>query len=93
MTTQKARIGSILGGALTVLGLASLVGGLSHAACLLTAFFGMPLKTIWEALPTVILAAWRLLEPCVITHSGLLDGLLQVSLSCGRFVLALVAAA
>lgn len=93
MTTQKARIGSILGGALTVLGLASLVGGLSHAACLFPVFFGMAVKTLWEALPPVILAACHFLEPWVFTHSGLLDGLLQVSLSCGQFVLALATVA
>lgn len=92
MATQKTRIRSITGGALTVLGLASLVGGLSHAACLLIAIVGMPVKALWEALPSVILAVWHLLGPCLFAHSGLLEGLLQVSLSCAQFVLAFAAA-
>lgn len=93
MTAQKARIGSVVGGALTVLGLASLVGGLSHASCFLVAFLGLPVKTLWEALPPVILAAWHFLEPCPLSYSSLLDGVLQVSLYCGHFVLAFAAVA
>ena len=88
MATQKARILSMLGGALTVLGLASLSGALNHAACLLSAFFGFPVKTLLEVLPSVILAAWHVLEPCLFAHIRLLDGLLQVSLSCGQLLLA-----
>lgn len=88
MATQKARIGPMLGGAIAVLGLASLFEGLSHAACLLTVFFGLPVEILWKALPSFILAVWHLSGPCLFAHSGLLYGLLQVSLSCGHFVLA-----
>lgn len=93
MAKQKTRTCSILGGALAVLGLAGFAGGLSHAACLLVAFFGMPLTTLWETLSSVILTAWHFLAPCLFAHSGLLDGLFQVSLSCGQLVLAFAAVA
>lgn len=67
-----------------LLWLADLLAGLNHCECPLSAFFQIPLNTVLEALPSVISAAWHLLGPCLFAHIRLLDGLLQVSLSCGQ---------
>lgn len=91
MATQKRGsegIKLVLAGAFMLLWLAGLLAGLNHCECLLSEFFGIPVKIVLEALPSVILAAWHLLAPCLLAHVRLLDGLLRVSLSCGQFALA-----
>ena len=92
MATQKGGphgIKTAIGGAFMLLGLASLFAGLNRCECLLSAFFRIPLNTVLETLPSVILAAWHVLGPCAFAHIRLLDGLLEVSLSCGQLALAL----
>lgn len=85
MATQNRRsqrIGSVLGGTFTLLGLTGLIGGLSRAVCLPDVFFEIPLRTVLDALTPVILATWQLGLPCLFGHTGLLESLLQVSV-CG----------
>lgn len=84
---RSQRINLAIGwGTFVLLGL-GLLAELNHCECPLSAFFEIPLKTVLEALPSCILAAWHLLGPCLIAHTRLLDGLLQVSLSCGQLAL------
>lgn len=96
MATQKRGshgINTGIGGAFMLLWLAGLVAGLNYCECPFSAFFRIPMSTVFEALPSVILAAWQVFGPCLLTHIRLLDGLLQVSLSCGQLALALAGAA
>lgn len=84
---RSQRINLVIGGTFMLLGLC-LLAGLNYCEYPLSAFFGIPVKTVLEALPSFILAAWHLLGPCLCAHVRLLDGLLQVSLSCGQLALA-----
>jgi hypothetical protein len=94
--TQKTRsqgIRSAAGAALTLLGLAALVGGLDQSVCRLSEFLGISLRVALETIPSILLAVWHLLEPCALGHLRFLDGLLQISVSCWQFVVILAAAA
>lgn len=85
MATQKRRsqrIGAVIGGTFALLGLAGWIGSLSHVACLLSAFFEVPLTTALGVFSSVILATWQLRLPCLFGHTRLLESLLQVTL-CG----------
>lgn len=84
---RSQKINLVIGGTFMLLGL-GLLGGLNHWECPLSAFFGIPVKTVLEALQSVILAAWHLLGPCLLADVRLLDGLLQVSFPCVQFALA-----
>jgi hypothetical protein len=85
---RSQRINLAIGwGTFMLLGL-GLLAGLNCCECPLSAFFGIPVKTALEALPSFLLAAWHFLGPCLCAHIRLLDGLLQVSLSCGQLALA-----
>jgi hypothetical protein len=91
--TRSQRISSPTGAALTILGLAALVGSLDQSVCRLSEFLGISLRVALEAIPSILLAAWHLLEPCALCQLRFLDGLLQVSISCWQFVVTLAAAA
>jgi hypothetical protein len=91
--TRSQRISSVTGAALTVLGLAGSIGSLDQAACGLSDFIGSPLAIALQTLPSIILKAWHLLEPCALGHLRLLEGLLQISASCWQFVATLAGAA
>ena len=78
----------VIAGTFMLLWFDGLVAGLNCCECPLSAFFGIPVKTVLEALPSFILEAWHLLGPCLCAHIRLLDGLLQASLSCGQLALA-----
>jgi len=85
MATQKTRSQGTrfgIGGALAVLGLSSLIGGLGHEACVWSAFFEILLRPALGALASVILAAGHLLVPYLFGHTRLLESLLEVTV-CG----------
>ncbi len=90
--TQRQRIGSASRAALAFLGLAGL-SSLSQAACPLSDFLGIPLRTVLEALPSVLPALWHAVQPCVLGHQRLLECLLQVSVCGWQLALTLAGAA
>ncbi len=87
--TQSQRISSITGAALTLLGLAALAGSLDQAACRVSCFLGIPMRAALEALPSILLAAWHILQPCALGHLRLVEGVVQISVCCLQFVLTL----
>ena len=89
--TKWQRISSVT--ALTVLGLTGLAGSLDHGACQWSDFLGISLRVALEMIPSIIMTAWHLLEPCALGHLRFLEGFLQISLSCWQFVAALAGAA
>jgi hypothetical protein len=91
--TRSQRISSVAGVALTILGLAGLAGSQYQAACRMSDFLGIPLRVALETMPSILPTLWHLLEPCALGHLKFLDGLLQISLSCWQFVVALPGAA
>lgn len=96
MVTQKRgsqRIGSVLGGAITLLGLARWIGGLGHAACLLSVLFEIPPRIELGAVSSVLLATWQVLVPCLFGRTRLLESLLQVTVCGWQLVLTLLGAA
>lgn len=84
---RSLMINLVMGGTFMLLGL-GLLAGLNRCECPSSAFSGIPVKAVLEALPSIILAAWHLFGPCLFTHVRLLDDLLQVSLSWGQLALA-----
>ena len=97
MATQQKRrsqgIGSMIGGAFALLGLAGLIGSLGHEACPLSAFLEIALRTAVGALSWVISVAWQLSLPCVFGHTRLLESLVQVNVCGGQLILAFACAA
>lgn len=82
MATKKRRlqwIGSVAGGTFALLGIADLIGGLGYEACVLSAFFEIPLRSALGALTSVILAAAHLLVPYLCGHLKLVESFLQVT--------------
>lgn len=81
------RIRSVAGTAFALLGLAGLAGGLDHPPCLMSAFVEVSLRVVLGALSWIISPAWQALGPCLFGHSGILDGLLQVSIGNWQLIL------
>jgi hypothetical protein len=94
MATQKRglrRIGSVIGGAFALSGLAGLIGGLGHEACAFSAFSF--LRAALGSLASVILAVCQLLLPCLFDHARLLESLLQVTAGSWQLIVAFACAA
>ena len=87
--TRSKAINSLAGSALALLGLAGSLGGLDHLAGRWSEFFCIPLRVAIETLPSIVLAAWQISEPCILGHLGVLEGLLEVPASCWQIVLTL----
>lgn len=85
-TTQK--MSSATGAVLALLGLAT-AGSLDLGTCGLTHLLGIPVKVALEPLPSILLAAWPMLQPCAFGHLRLLEGVLQIFVSCWQCVLTL----
>ncbi|PYT98299.1 MAG: hypothetical protein DMG38_16210 [Acidobacteria bacterium] len=90
--TSSQEINSATGAVLALLGLAT-VGSLDLGKCGLIYLLGIPVKVAIEALPSILLAAWHLLQPCALVHLRFLDGLLRISVSWLPCVLALAGVA
>jgi len=88
--SQKIGLMAIVASAL--LGFAGLVGSLGQVRCGLGYFLGVSLSAAFDILPSLLLEAWHILQPCTPIHLRLLEGLLQVSIS-WQFVLNLAGAA
>ena len=89
MATQRTRtqkISSVTRVVLSLLGLATV-----HS--LLIDLFGMPVKAVMEALPSILVVACHMLQPCALVHLKFSEGVLQISLSCWQFVLTLAGVA
>jgi len=79
MQETKSRItGAGRGAAFAILGLAGLVG-MEQITTGLVCVFSISLKMTLETLPSILLAAWHILQSCAFGHLRLLEGLLQVS--------------
>lgn len=95
MATQKKgtqRTSSVIGGAIAILGLASFTGGISHTACLLSAFFSIPQRPTLNVFLSLLLAAWH--WALVLSgYMGLLKSLLHLSGCCLHLLLAFEAVA
>jgi hypothetical protein len=90
MATQKTRsekISSVMLVALALSGLAVLAGSLDHAACRLSYFLGLPARAALETLPSILLGALHILQPCAFGDLKFLESFLQISASCWPFVL------
>lgn len=95
METQEKgtqRIRSIIGGAIALLGLAGFGGGMSHTACLLSAFFEIPQSTALKAFSSSVQAAWHL-ALFLSYDTSLLKTLIHVSGCCLDLLLALAGVA
>jgi len=88
-STKSQNISSAAGAALALLGLASLAGWLDQATCSFGYPFGIPVRIILETLPPFFLAVWHQLQPCLLGHVSLLEGLLQICVSSWQLVLTL----
>jgi len=83
--TNLWKTGTVRVATFAILGLTGLAG-MEQIVSALGCFFSAPLNMALEALPSILLAGWHMLQPCAFGHWGLLERLLQVSLS-WRFVL------
>jgi len=88
--TNRWKIGTVREVTLAILGFAGLAV-LEQVVRALSCFFGTPLNIALETLPSILFAAWHMLQPCAFGHWGLLERLLQVSLT-WQVVLKLTAA-
>ena len=77
-------------GAFAILGLAGLAW-MQQIASGLLCVVGIPLGMALETLPTIVLTAWHIFQPCALGHLRVLEGLLQVSAP-WQFVLMLTGA-
>jgi hypothetical protein len=73
IVTKRAASFAVLG----LTGLAGMEQVVSAFGCL----FGAPLNMALETLPSILMAAWHMLQPCALGHLGLLERLLQIPLS------------
>lgn len=83
MARQEARsrrMGTVMGAALGILGLAGSTG-IEQIAGGFDCVFGISLKMALETLPSILLMAWHILQTLRLDHMGLLEGLLQASVS------------
>jgi len=83
MATHKTKSRKIVtkrAATFAVLGLTGLAG-MEQVVSALDCFFGNPLNMALETLPSILIAAWHMLQPCAFGHLGLLERLLQISLS------------
>lgn len=90
MATQKKgaqRIGSLIGGAIALLGLVGFTGGISYAACLLSAFFSIPRRPALNAFSSLVLEAWHW-APVLTGYTSLMKSLIHVSGCCLHLLLA-----
>ncbi len=78
--TKSRKTGALKGATLAIFGLVGLAG-MERMASGLACFFGIPLNMALETLPSILLTAWHMLQPCAFGHFGLLEDFLQVSLS------------
>lgn len=78
--TRLWKTGTIKAVTFAVLGFTGLAGA-GQIAGGLSRFFGIPLEMVLEALPSLLLAARHMLQPCAFGHIGLLERLLQLSSS------------
>ena len=78
--TKSLKTRGARGAALAILGLAGLAG-MEQIAGGLACIFGVSLNMALETLPSILLMAWHILQPCMLGHMRLLESLLQVSLS------------
>ena len=88
--TKSRMTGAVKGAAFAILGLAALIG-MEQITSRLVCVFGISLKIALETLPSILLTAWDILQPCAFGHLRLLEGVLQVSVSL-QFVLTLTGA-
>src|SRR5262245_32138502 len=88
--TKSRKTSAPRGATFAILGFAGLAA-MEHVASGLAGLLCFPLKMALETLPTIVLTAWHILQPCAFGHIGLLGGLLQVSTS-WQFVLTLTGA-
>ena len=91
--TRSQRISSAMAAAFTLVGLAGLVSSADHVACLLSCFMGIPVGAALEALPSMVLGARHIVQPCALGHLRLVEGILQISVSCWQVVLTLAGVA
>lgn len=85
--TKSRKLDMVRGAAFAILGLAGLAGIqqiTSHLVC----FLGIPLEIALNALPSILLRGWHMLQPYAFGHLRLLEGLLHISAS-WRLVLTL----
>jgi hypothetical protein len=85
--TNSQKTGTVRGVTLVILGLTGLAG-MKQIVSALSCCFGTPLNMALETLPSILSAVWHMLQPCAFGHLGLLERLLQVSIS-WHFVLTL----
>ena len=78
--TRSRKTGTAKAAAFATLGLAGLAG-IEKIASALVSFFCIPLRMALETLPSILLIAWHIFQPCGFSHLRLLEGLFQVSLS------------
>jgi hypothetical protein len=91
--TRSQRISALSRAFLALLGFVGFAGWLDQAACQLANLSGVPVRIALGALPPIVLPAWHLLLPYVPGCQRLLEGLLQISVSCGQFILTVAGAA
>ncbi len=91
--TRSQSISSITRAALALSGLAGLAGSLDQVACHVSSFLGVPARAALETLPSILLASRHILQPCALGHLRLLEGLLQISISCWQVILTLAGVA
>ncbi len=85
--TESRKTGRVRELTFAILGLTGLAG-IEQIVSAFNCFFGAPLNIALETLPSILLIAWHLLQHCAFGHVGLLERVLQVSLS-WQFVLRL----
>jgi len=91
--TRTRKTGPVAGATLLFLGLSGLVSSLDGTICRLATFLGIPSWAAGETVPSIVLGAWHILQPCAFGHLRLLEALLQISGPCWQFVLTLAGAA
>ena len=78
--TESQRIGTVMGAALGILGLAGLAD-IEHVAGGFDCVFAISLKMALETLLSIPLMVWHILQTLRLDHMELLEGLLQASVS------------
>ena len=76
--TNSRMTGTVKGVAFAILGLTGL-SVMEQIASGLGSSFGILLAMALEMAPSVLLAAWHILQPCVFVHIGFLERLLEIS--------------